>query len=273
MQPLPSDLQPDQRPEAWDDHVLAYEAVFEPFTLQFAQKAFERLHPIDGLPVLDVGCGAGVAALGLARKGAKVTAIDAAPAMIERTRARAASLGIPLDARLMDGQALGFNAASFSAAYSVFGVILFPDPVKGLSEMRRVVKPGGTVILVTWTQPENWQLSAQLRAAALEVWPDMPPLPLPAQLRFREEADFRALFTAAGFQDAAIAAETARLTAPSARWLAERIAFAPGMAALMTKLGNRRGPALDLFVRRLEESQGCGEISLSGAAFIGAATV
>ena len=42
----------------------------------------------------------------------------------------------------MDGEALDFPAASFDAALSVFGVILFPDAARGLAEMRRVVRPG-----------------------------------------------------------------------------------------------------------------------------------
>jgi len=271
MHSLPSDLQPDQRPECWDDHVSAYETVFEPFTSQFAETAFERLAVSNKEAVLDVGAGAGGAALALARRGASVTAIDASPRMVKRIRDRAAGEGVRVDAREMDGQTLTFERASFDAAYSIFGVILFPDPVRGLIEMRRVVKPGGMVSLVAWTQPENWQLSAQLRAAALEVWPEMPPLPMPTQLRFREEADFRVLFAAAGFGEVLVQTATACLKAPSARWLARRIEFAPGMAALLARLGERSEAVLEVFAQRLEAGQGDGEISLSGVAFIGSA--
>ena len=75
---------------------------------------------------------------------------------------------------------------------------------RGLAEMRRVVRPGGRVSVVTWTQPQNYELAAELRAAIQSVWPEQPPAPLPAQLRYREESDFRALFKAAGLGEPVI---------------------------------------------------------------------
>jgi ubiquinone/menaquinone biosynthesis C-methylase UbiE len=171
----------------------------------------------------------------------------------------------------MDGQALQFNNATFDAALSVLGIILFPDAERGLAEMRRVVRPGGWVSVVTWTQPHNYELAAELRAAIQSIWPEQPAAPLPAQLRYREEGDFRALFVAAGFGEPVITTATARLEAPSARWLSERIGFAPGMASLMSSLGDRREAVLDQFVTHLETRLGPGPIGLAGVAFIGTA--
>jgi len=273
MQTLPSELQPDQDPRRWDDHVRAYESVFEPLTLQFAQTAISRLDLSTGDRVLDVGAGAGGAALMLAERGMRVTAIDASARMIERTGIRAAERGEAIVARVMDGEALDFPSASFDAAYSIFGIILFPNPTRGLAEMRRIVKPAGIVSVVAWTQPEKNELSASLRAAAAHVWPKMAPGPLPAQLRFREEGDFRALFEEAGFPNVSIETVTAQLKAPSARWLAERADFAPGMGALLDGLGERKIAVLDYFAERLEAERGAGEITLSSVAFIGSAKI
>lgn len=269
MQTLPADLQPDQNPQRWNEHVQAYETVFEPLTMQFAQNAIQGLGLAPGSHVLDVGAGSGGAALMLSKRGMSVTAIDASTHMVERIMERAASESAAIDAKEMDGQALRFDDATFDAAYSVFGIILFPDPVRGLSEIARVVKPGGVVSVVAWTQPERNELSAALRAAAAHVWPEMPVAPLPAQLRFREEAVFRALFEAAGFRDVSINTVTAHLKAPTARWLAARAAFAPGMGALLDGLGDRRGAVLDCFAERLENERGSGEITLSSVAFVG----
>jgi ubiquinone/menaquinone biosynthesis C-methylase UbiE len=270
---LPTTPQPDEQPAKWDDHVCVYEEVFEPFTLQFAEAAIAGLGLAAGQSVLDVGAGSGGAALAMAERGLRVTAIDAAPRMADRILARAAERGLPIDTRAMDGQALQFGDATFDAALSVLGVILFPDAGRGLAEMRRVVRSGGRVAVVTWTRPQDYELATGLRAAIQAVWPEQPPGPLPAQLRYREEADFRALFEAAGLREPRIEIVTGCLQAPSARWLADRIAFAPGMAAMMAGLGDRSSAVMERFVSNLEARCGSGPISLSGTVFVGVARV
>lgn len=270
---LPTDLQPDQFPQRWDDHVFVYEEVFEPFTLQFAEAAITALALAPGQSVLDVGAGSGGAALAMAVRRLEVTAIDASARMIERIAARSTARDLSIDARVMDGQRLAFEDASFDAALSVFGIILFPNAEVGLSEMRRVVRPGGRVSIVTWTQPQNYELASELRAAIQSVWPTQPPAPLPAQLRYRDEDDFRFLFNAAGLRDPTIATITARLDAVSPRWLSERIAFAPGMSAMISGLGPRAPEVLERFVDNIEARLGTGPISLSGLSFVGTAQV
>ena len=70
-------------------------------------------------------------------------------------------------------------------------------------------------------------------------------------------------------QALAFARRASTRPAPSARWLADRIAFAPGMAAVVVGLGERRTSALDAFVRALEARWGQGQVLLGGTAFIG----
>ena len=270
---IPADVQPDQQAERWDNHVSVYEAVFEPFSLQFAEVAIATLGRAPGRSVLDVGAGSGGAALMLAKCGMRVSAIDASANMIDRVRARFAVQNLPIDAQVMDGQALGFDDATFAAALSVFGVILFPDAVKGLSEMRRVVRPGGRVAVVTWTEPQAYELAAELRAAVIAVKPELPPTPLPAQLRYLEKADFSELFRAAGFENVSISVQEAWLRAPSARWLCERLAFAPGMSAQIDSLGSDAETVIARLIANLEQKFGKGEVNLAGKAFVGAATV
>src|SRR3546814_13231114 len=57
-----------------------------------------------------------------------------------------------VEARVMDGQALALEDASFDAVFSIFGVIMFPDWRKGLAEMARVTRPGGQGVIVTWRE-------------------------------------------------------------------------------------------------------------------------
>jgi SAM-dependent methyltransferase len=265
------DTQPDQCPGEWDHHVSVYEAVFEPFSLQFAKAAIRKLDLVPGAHVLDVGAGSGGAALTLAQMGYKVTAIDASLEMCRRIAARAQ--GLPIDARAMDGQELSLPDASFDAAISVFGVSLFPEAARSLAEMRRVVKPGGRVAVVTWTEPQEYELAAEIRIAAMAVRPDLEPGPLPAQLRYRERPDFERLFSDAGLAVVEITVHRATLCAPSAHWLLERLAFAPGMSAQVASFGSDYPAIAEQIAANLEAKHGAGEVRLGGTAFIGTASV
>ena len=119
---LPNDLQPDQQPRRWDDHVRVYEGVFEPFTLQFAQAAIATLGLSAGQSVIDVGAGSGGAALAMAEQGLSVTAIDASPRMVDRILERAAERGVSIDAQAMNGEALQFEDATFDGGLSVLAL-------------------------------------------------------------------------------------------------------------------------------------------------------
>jgi len=266
-------LEPDQQPRRWDDHVALYEDVFEPLTQCFSEAAIEALAPKPRARILDSGAGTGGAALELARRGHSVTAIDASMAMVARIKDRACAAGLMIEALAMDGQDLAFSHASFDAALSVLGVILFPDAVRGLSELRRIVRPGGRIALITWTAPEAYELIGELRAAALSVLGSLPARPLPAQLRFKDREEFHALFAAAGLPTAEISAVTAELVAPSPAWLAERLAFAPGMAALLDDFGTAKPEVLAAFRGRLEAVRGAERIALSARAYLGSVTV
>src|SRR5258708_23232124 len=150
---LAVELQPDQQAARWDDHVDVYEAVFEPLTNAFARFALEHLNLHPGDRLIDVGAGSGGAALIPATKGAYVLGVDAAGKMVVRLRERVARSPVAggIDAEIMDGMALTLPDASFDAALSVFGVILFPDAGLGMREIARVLKPGGRAAIVTWT--------------------------------------------------------------------------------------------------------------------------
>jgi SAM-dependent methyltransferase len=261
--------QPDQQPARWNDHVAVYEAVFEPLTNAFGRRAFERLGLKAGARLIDIGAGSGGIALMAARNGADVLAIDASQEMITRIRQRASSMQSAnrIRAEVMDGMALTLPDASFDAAISVFGVILFPDAGLGMRELARVLKPGGRTAVVTWTQSDRYELRARLLGAIAAVrGPQPPPVSLPAQLRFRDEPAFRNLFEQAELMidDIVILQEKWRL--PSAQWIADRIAFAPGMTAMVGALGADRAAILDAFVTAIERDHGRGEIALTAVA-------
>ena len=164
-------------PLRWDQHVDLYQSVFEPLTNQFARAALATMKPAAGDILLDCAAGTGGAAILAARAGARVSAIDAAPAMVARIRSRAAAADLSIATACMDAQALNFPDDYFAFSLSILGVILCPDPVAALGELARVTRPGGRIAIVTWSEPESYELAARLRCAASDVSGLDDPLP------------------------------------------------------------------------------------------------
>ena len=271
---LAAELQPDQQAARWDNHVAVYETVFEPLSNLFARQALDFLDLRAGHRLIDVGAGSGGAAMVAAECGVNVFAIDASAGMVARLRERAALLASNghVDAEVMDGMALALPEASFDAAMSVFGVILFPDADLGMREIARVLRPGGRAAIVTWTESERYELVTRLLAAITTVrGPLAPPASLPAQLRFRDEEAFRDLLSQSGLVVERVVRLEKRWCLPSARWIANHIAFAPGMSAMIDALGADRARVLDSFVLTLERDQGRGEVFLTAVAQVGVA--
>jgi ubiquinone/menaquinone biosynthesis C-methylase UbiE len=98
-----------------------------------------------GWKVLDVAAGNGNAALGAARRGCDVTAIDYVEALLDRARQRADADGLSLATRVADAEDLPFDDGSFDAALSTVGVMFAPDPERAAGELLRVVRRSGRI--------------------------------------------------------------------------------------------------------------------------------
>lgn len=102
---------------------------------------------VEGPRVLEVGVGTGKN-MPFYTPGSEITAIDLAPGMLARARRRAERLGARVDLRLEDAQALSSSNNAFDAAVGTFVFCSIPDPVLGLRELARVVRPGGQILLL-----------------------------------------------------------------------------------------------------------------------------
>ena len=109
---------------------------------------------IQGPLVLELGVGTGKN-IPYYPSGARLTAIDLAPRMLERARRRAAAQGRHVDLQLGDAQALDFPDHCFDDVVATFVFCSVPDPVQGLREARRVLKPGGRLHLIEHVRAPN----------------------------------------------------------------------------------------------------------------------
>lgn len=109
-----------------------------------------------GEAVLDVGTGTGVVAISAARAGARVTALDLTPDLLEQARENAHIAGCQ-DVVWAEGDAeqLPYPDATFDVVLSQFGHMFAPRPDVTVAEMRRVLKPSGRVAFATWP-PEHF---------------------------------------------------------------------------------------------------------------------
>ena len=135
---------------------------------------------------VEVACGPGLIARAMAPRVGSVVGLDLTPAMVDKARADAAAAGVENVSFVVgDATALDLPDDSFGGAITRFSLHHIPGPVRVLEEMRRVVKPGGYVIVsdfvsdddgasAAWQEgierlrdPSHWALLSPSRIAAL----------------------------------------------------------------------------------------------------------
>ena len=126
-----------------------YDQVFGGISALGRQRAVAEVNNLPGARVLEVGVGTGLA---LPRYAAekRITGIDLSAEMLERAKARVAAEGLDNVETLLvlDAEDTGFAAGQFDIAVAMFVASVVPNPRKLLAEMRRVVRPGGHILLI-----------------------------------------------------------------------------------------------------------------------------
>mgnify|MGYP006272891589 CR=1 FL=1 len=147
--------------------------------------------------VLDVACGTGVVAVTAARAGAAATGIDITPELVREAHENGRTAGVSIDWHEGDVEAMPFADASFDVVLSQFGHMFAPRPERAVSEMLRVLRPGGTIAFATWP-PELFV--GRMFALVARYMPPLPseiaPPPAwgdPAVVRHRLGSDVRDL--------------------------------------------------------------------------------
>lgn len=223
----------------WDLAASRYEALWRTQLAPAHQAVLELARLLPGEAVLDLACGTGLVSFTAARQvgpAGHVCGVDISGDMVAAARQRAQEHGIAHASFLrMDGESLALPDASFDVVLCALGLMYMPDPAQALREMRRVVKPGGRMVLVVWGERAQCAWSAVFPIVDAQVSSDVCPL----FFQLGQGSALAALCTATGFQDVA----THRL----AVWLDYADASAACQAALVG------GPAALAWSRFTEE--------------------
>jgi ubiquinone/menaquinone biosynthesis C-methylase UbiE len=119
------------------------------------EHAVLRLAPQPNEYVLDLATGTGWTARLVARRGARVVGVDLGDDLIEAARQRAQEEHLEIDYRVGDAEAHSFPDHSFDAVISTCGVMFASRPESAAAELARVTRPGGRIVLTTWTPDSN----------------------------------------------------------------------------------------------------------------------
>jgi SAM-dependent methyltransferase len=174
-----------------------------------AEHFVSRLGLRPGTKVLDVACGTGNAATFAARQGCMTSGLDLASNLVAQARERAQAESRKIDFIEGDAEALPYGDASFDVAISMYGVMFAPRPERIVSELRRVVKPGGVIALANWT-PDGF-IGKVFTVFSRHLPP--PPAGFPSPLLWGDEQIVRARFQGQG-DEVRINRRTARMFYP-----------------------------------------------------------
>ena len=205
--------------EGWNDHT--------PQVRAWLRSATDAMLDMAGVKsrshVLDVAAGAGDQTLDIAERvgpGGFVLATDLSPAILEFAKDNALRAGYGnVETQVADGESLGVDEASFDAAVCRLGLMFFPDPLQGLREMHRALKPGGGACTIVFSRPETNPCVAMLMSTALEHagLPPRDPYQPGGLLSLGKPGLIDELFKRAGFKDVATTKMEAPFRLPSTR--------------------------------------------------------
>lgn len=263
--PAPSPL---ATPEPWDLVAAAYTAEVLPDFDVYAGEALRLAALPSGARVADVAAGPGTITLQAARAGVRVSAIDISEGMLAELRRRAGEAGLMdlIEVHHGDAQRLPFESGAYDAAFSMFGLMFFPDRHAGLLEMKRVLKPGGRAVISSWVPfvgpfGELMKTASQL-IPGLALGGGTPPLASPDEVA--------AELSAAGFRDVRVEHAPHPITAPSfdAFWSQMERTNAP-LALLQKRLGGRWAAAAPEIRERVRATLGDGPLTIGRGAYLG----
>jgi ubiquinone/menaquinone biosynthesis C-methylase UbiE len=159
----------------WDLVAEGYSEVTMKLFQGYADEALAIIGLDKKCRVLDIACGPGTLALTAAKRSKRVSAIDFSKAMVEILDKTIKQESIEnVETFCGDAQQLPYDDNSFDAAFSMFGLMFFPDRMKGYREIFRTLKPGGKTIISSWAPTTQSPVMMAMFGALRAMNPDMP---------------------------------------------------------------------------------------------------
>ncbi len=201
-----------------------------------------------GFRVLDVAAGAGDQTIDIAERvgsDGSVLATDLSPEILALAARNAKRLGMTnIETLVADGENLAVPEASFDAVVCRLGLMFFPDPLRGLQEVRRALKPGGRLSAMVFSSTDRNPCVTLLMATAMKHagLPPRDPYQPGGPLSLGKPGLIEHLFEAAGFRDI----EVEKLSAPF------RV---PSVADYLDFVRTSASPVVDILSRLDPEAQ------------------
>lgn len=221
-------------PEMYDRYMVPL--LFQPY----AELVAERARAFRPRHILETAAGTGVVtdALHRAVPEAEVVATDLNPPMLEEAARRRGGDNVRFQAA--DALDLPFDEGTFDLVVCQFGVMFFPDKVRGNAEARRVLASGGRYLLVIWNSVDRNLATKVAGKAVADLFPDDPTafynrIPF----RYHDIAEIEADLRSAGFSDIGVDTVELRSRAPSAREVAIALTQATPMRNEIEQHGSR----------------------------------
>ena len=195
--------------EQWSSAAAAWEKSFDWYTENFAPLMdwmCDAAGITEGSRVLDLGCGSGQPSLTAAQRAGKtghVLATDISPEMVDAARRAATNAGLTnISFREMDAENLELPDATFDSVTFACCLMFCPDPVRAVSEVRRVLKPGGRFSIAVWDDVSRNPFVGVIGKSFGTVVPSPPPPPdAPAAFRFAPPGALESVLREGGFED------------------------------------------------------------------------